>query len=109
MLIKQAFDRGYPEAMFRLAFKYKLGLDIEQDLEKAQHLLLKSASAGHEFAMWMLAICFSKGKWGFVINRKRAGYWYMQLWKKWLEDAGQGDIQAKEFLEIYQVKKKCGR
>lgn len=105
LLIRLARDQGHPEAMFRLAFEYKHGLDVEQDLRLARRLLWQAARSGHMLAMWQLAICFSRGKWGFPPDQKRAGYWYLQLWKKWLEDAASGDLNAGKFLEIYQIEK----
>ena len=103
LLIKLALEKECPDAMFRLAYRYKLGLGQEQDMPLARRLLHDAAKARHEFAMWMTAICFSDGKWGFPVDKNRAGYWYLQLWKKWLIDAGRGDTTARRFIEIYRI------
>ena len=103
LLIRLALEREYPEAMFRVAFRYKLGLDVEQDLEQARRLLWKAAKSRHGLAMLQLAICFNGGKWGFPADRKRAGYWYLQLFKKWREEAAHGDTAARGLIEAYQI------
>ena len=103
LLIKLALEKEHPDAMFRIAVRYKHGVGLEQDMKKARYLLWKAAKSKHMYSMWLLAIAFSNGRWGLPVNKSKANYWYLQLFRKWLEQAAQGDENAKFYVGMYRL------
>src|SRR3990172_6323909 len=105
LMVKLACEKECPEAMWRVAVRFYYGIGVERDVRKARQLLWKAAKARNTFAMWLLAIKVTSGKWGFPVDHHRANYWYLQLFKKWVRDAAQGDKHAMFYMDMYQLEK----
>ncbi len=62
---KQAADRGYPPALFRLGLAYAKGKGIEINIRLAYKYLEASKKDGHVFALREIALLDIKGNRGF--------------------------------------------
>jgi len=61
-----AADQGLPLAINNIGYLYDLGLDVEQDSQKAQEYYLRSANLGWAEAMFNLANMYGAGELGEV-------------------------------------------
>lgn len=102
-IFKKYAQQGDGEAQFNLAQFYRLGWGIERDITKASYWYGRAALQGNSEAQlnYSLALYEQKGK---VKVKKRVMNHLIHYWAH--ESASQGNIKAKEFLNIINNKEK---
>ncbi len=89
--LRQAADRGEPEAQFSLGVLYVAGRGVERNDELAVSWFRRAADQGHAVAQYNLGVMYADGS-GVERNDELAVLWFRRA-------AEQGDATAQQNLE----------
>ena len=73
--LRQAAEKGHVEAMFFMGDAYRLGWVSDSDGTAAFAWYLRSAEAGDKDAMYVVALYYADGKFGFQSDRELSLLW----------------------------------
>ena len=89
--VREAAEQGLASAQYNLAFLYRQGIGVNQDLVQMKDWLVKAASQNHAKAQYELGECYLHG-WGVNADQEQAF--------KWLSEAdARGEERVKQLID----------
>ncbi|MCP5432349.1 MAG: SEL1-like repeat protein [Alphaproteobacteria bacterium] len=85
-LLKDAADRGYAPAQYRLAIFYENGRYVDADVKAARRFYEEAAKSGNTKAMYNLGVLYASGK-GVAEDWKTAASWFRRSADQGVTDA----------------------